>query len=111
MPGDIMYNYFETHAATCVYDCLYMDTVVCENYKCVMSNEEWRVKNEEWQDIEEWQSTEEWENLWHDEELENLENLENNDEWIVRNNWDCCSCCKDLKPWESCIALCCPCDD
>ena len=22
---------------------------------------------------------------------------------------DCCSCCPDLKPGESCIALCCPC--
>lgn len=24
-------------------------------------------------------------------------------------NEDCCSCCPDLKPGESCIALCCPC--
>lgn len=23
---------------------------------------------------------------------------------------DCCSCCPDLKPGESCIALCCPCN-
>lgn len=25
------------------------------------------------------------------------------------DNGDCCSCCPDLKPGESCIALCCPC--
>lgn len=26
-------------------------------------------------------------------------------------NEDCCSCCPDLKPGESCIAMCCPCSD
>ena len=25
-------------------------------------------------------------------------------------NGECCSCCPDLKPGESCIALCCPCE-
>ncbi len=25
-------------------------------------------------------------------------------------NGECCSCCPDLKPGESCIALCCPCN-
>lgn len=27
------------------------------------------------------------------------------------NDNECCSCCPDLKPGESCIALCCPCAD
>lgn len=26
------------------------------------------------------------------------------------DNGECCSCCPDLKPGESCIALCCPCN-
>ena len=27
----------------------------------------------------------------------------------LKNEGGCCSCCPDLKPGESCIALCCPC--
>jgi len=37
---DILNRYFEINGKNCVYDCVYMDTVACENYKCVMQNTE-----------------------------------------------------------------------
>lgn len=40
MPVKIMDNYFEINGKTCVYSCMYMNTVKCDNYKCVMNNEE-----------------------------------------------------------------------
>lgn len=36
IPTQIMDNYFEINGKTCVYDCMYMDDVKCEDYKCVM---------------------------------------------------------------------------
>lgn len=33
----VMENYFDINGKTCVYNCLYMDKVVCENYKCTMA--------------------------------------------------------------------------
>ena len=35
-----MDNYFEINGKSCVYSCMYMNTVKCDNYKCVMDNEE-----------------------------------------------------------------------
>jgi len=38
IPTKIMDNYFEINGKNCIYDCMYMDKVVCEDYKCVMKN-------------------------------------------------------------------------
>jgi len=42
----ILDNYFDVNGKNCVYDCLYMDKVVCENYKCTMiaSDENWATE-------------------------------------------------------------------
>ena len=40
IPTKIMDNYFEINGKSCVYSCMYMNTVKCDNYKCVMDNEE-----------------------------------------------------------------------
>ena len=37
---NILDNYFEINWQSCAYNCLYMDKVVCENYKCTMKNDE-----------------------------------------------------------------------
>jgi len=34
----VMENYFDINGKSCVYGCLYIDKVSCENYKCVMKN-------------------------------------------------------------------------
>jgi len=47
IPSKIMDNYFEINWKSCVYDCLYMDKVVCENYKCTMT-----VANDEVDDVQ-----------------------------------------------------------
>ena len=47
IPSKIMDNYFEINWKSCVYDCLYMDKVVCENYKCTMT-----VANDEIDDMQ-----------------------------------------------------------
>lgn len=39
MTTKIMDNYFEINGKTCVYSCMYMNSVKCEDYKCVMNNE------------------------------------------------------------------------
>jgi len=33
----VVENYFDINGKSCVYSCLYMDKVVCENYKCTMT--------------------------------------------------------------------------
>ena len=33
----VLDNYFEINDKSCVYGCLYMDKVICENYKCEMT--------------------------------------------------------------------------
>ena len=35
---NILGNYFDVNGKNCVYGCLYMDKVVCENYKCIITN-------------------------------------------------------------------------
>lgn len=35
---NILDNYFDVNGKNCVYSCLYMDKVVCENYKCIITN-------------------------------------------------------------------------
>lgn len=44
----VLDNYFEINGKSCVYWCLYMDKIICENYKCKMvaSNDNWA--NEEY---------------------------------------------------------------
>ena len=39
IPTKIMNNYFEINGKTCVYSCMYMNTVKCDNYKCVVDHE------------------------------------------------------------------------
>ena len=29
--------------------------------------------------------------------------------YVDEYDGDCCSCCPNLKPWEMCSAMCCPC--
>lgn len=46
IPSKIIDNYFEINGKTCVYDCMYMDKIVCENYKCTMiASENWDNEN------------------------------------------------------------------
>lgn len=47
IPSKIMDNYFEINWKSCVYDCIYKDKVVCENYKCTMT-----VANDEVNDVQ-----------------------------------------------------------
>lgn len=35
---NILDKYFDINWETCIYDCIYMDTVACENHQCVMKN-------------------------------------------------------------------------
>ena len=37
---NILGNYFDVNGKNCVYSCLYIDKVVCENYKCINTSDE-----------------------------------------------------------------------